>query len=70
MLHYVHQVVSSCVCLLFGAERVMYSGYLISENSLYTAESRCGLLAVGENNTSKVMRVNQNSKVVAWTANQ
>ncbi len=26
MLHYVHQLVTNCVCLLFGAEQVVYSG--------------------------------------------
>ncbi len=26
MLHYVHQLVINCVCLLFGARQVAYSG--------------------------------------------
>ncbi len=28
MLHYVHQLVSNCVCLPFGAEQVVYCGFL------------------------------------------
>ncbi len=28
MLHYVHQLVSNCVCLLFAAEQVVYSWFL------------------------------------------
>ncbi len=27
MLRYVHQLVSNCVCLLFGAGQVVYSGF-------------------------------------------
>ncbi len=36
MLHYVHQVVSNCVCLLFAAEQVMNSSFL-RDFSLQTA---------------------------------
>ncbi len=28
MLHYVHQLLSDCVCLLFAAEQVVYGGFL------------------------------------------
>ncbi len=28
MLHYVHWLVSNCVCLLFGAEQIVYSGFM------------------------------------------
>ncbi len=28
MLHYVHQLVSNCVCLLFDAEQVVFSKFL------------------------------------------
>ncbi len=28
MLHYVHQLLSDCVCLLFAAEQVVYSDFL------------------------------------------
>ncbi len=28
MLHNVHQLVANCVCLLFGAEQVVYSGFM------------------------------------------
>lgn len=28
MLHYVHHLVFNCVCLMFGAEQVLYSGFL------------------------------------------
>ncbi len=28
MLHYVHQLLSNCVCQLFAAEQVVYSGFL------------------------------------------
>ncbi len=28
MLHYVHQLVANIICLLFGAEQVVYSGFL------------------------------------------
>ncbi len=28
MLHYVHQLVSNCVCLLFAAEQIVYTGFL------------------------------------------
>lgn len=31
MLHCVHQIVSKCVCLLFGDEQVEYRGFLESE---------------------------------------
>ncbi len=27
MLHYLHQLVSNCVCLMFGAEQVVYDGF-------------------------------------------
>ncbi len=47
MLHYVHQQVANCVCMLFGAEQV--------ENSLS--------LLFTENILMRAMTVNQNSKV-------
>ena len=54
MLHYVNLLVTSFVCLLFGAEQVVYSGFL-SFSLLYS----CLLLRL-----MKVVSVNQNSKAV------
>ncbi len=58
MLHYVHRLVANCVCLLFGAEQVAYTG--ISE--LF---HRKQLPAAAKNDTMRVVRMNQNSKVAA-----
>lgn len=57
MLHYVHQVVVSIVCFPFGGEQVLYSGFL---------ETFCWkqFPAESENNANRVVRMNQNSKVV------
>lgn len=27
MLHYVHQLLAKCICVLFGAEQVVYSWF-------------------------------------------
>ncbi len=35
MLHYVHQLVSNCVCLLFAAEQVVYIGLHLHSNELF-----------------------------------
>ncbi len=46
MLYYVHQLVADCVCPLFGADQVVYSGYL----ELFCWKQ---LHAVAENNTMR-----------------
>ncbi len=54
MLHYVHQLVSNFICLWFGTEQVVYSGFL----ELFRWKQQP---AVAENNAMKVVRVNKNS---------
>ncbi len=57
MLHYVHQLLSDCVRLMFAAVQVqVYSGFL--------------QLLINENNAVKALRVNKNSEVSGWTDNQ
>ncbi len=46
MLHYVHQLVSNCVCLLFSAGQVVYSWFL---NHLWWKQ----LLSTSGNNAEK-----------------
>ncbi len=45
MLHYVHQLVAHFVCLAFGAEQVVYSGFFFLAFSLqpaaYCGQRRC-----------------------------
>ncbi len=55
MLHYGHQLVAICVCLLFGAEQVVYRGFI----ELFHWKKK--LLAAAKNNTMRA--VNQNSSV-------
>ncbi len=62
MLHYVHQLVSNCVCLLFAAEQVVYRGFI----ELYTCKQ---LPAVAKNDAVRAVRVNQNSKVAVGQLN-
>lgn len=33
MLHYAYQLVAFCVCLSFGAEQVVYSGFVRADES-------------------------------------
>lgn len=63
MLHYVRQVVTNCVCLLFGAEQWVHSEFLelFHWNLL--------LPAVAEKGAKRAMRVNQNSKAAARQLN-
>lgn len=63
MLHFVHQQVSKCVCLLFGVEQVLYNVSL--EFFLWKQ-----LLAAAENSTIRAVRVNQNSKFMDQSAQQ
>lgn len=58
MLHYVCQLVSNCVCLRFGAEQVVYSGFLelLTENSCLIHLE-----------LMKVLRQTQNSEVVNFS---
>ncbi len=60
MPHYVHQLVSKCVCLVFAAEQVVYSGFL----EIFHWKQ---LPAAAKNNAMRAVRVNQNSKVAAET---
>ena len=39
MLHYVHQLVSRCVCLLFAAEQEVYSGFFIETAACYKSQN-------------------------------
>ena len=55
-LHFVHQLVSNCVCLLFAAEQGVYDGFLKS--------------FVLENEALRALIVKQNSKVFGQTAKQ
>ncbi len=63
MLHCVHQQVTNCVCLLFGAELLMYTGFL----ELFRWKQ---LPAAAENDALGVVRVNQNSEIAGQTAKQ
>ncbi len=62
MLHYVHQLVTNFVRLLFGAWQVGYSGIL--EN--FFAENSC--LLCMETALIREARVNQNSQAVGRKA--
>ncbi len=56
MIHCVLQLVSNCVCLLFDADQVVYSGFL----ELFLWKQ---LPCVAENDAIRAARVNQHSKV-------
>ncbi len=56
MLHFVHQLVANCVCLLFGAEQVVYSGFL----EFYHWKQ---LPAASGKNAIRVMWLNKNSRL-------
>ncbi len=53
MLHYVHQLVTDFVCLLFGAGQVVYSEFI--KAFLFKTAARCKQLM-------RAVRVNPNSK--------
>ncbi len=53
MFHYVHQLVANSVCLLFGAEQVVYGGFL---RAVLLKTAAC----CSRNNTMRAVSVNQN----------
>lgn len=61
MLHYVHQLVSICVCLLFAAEKAVYSGFI---------EFFLRKQLPDANDAMRRVSMNQNSKAVVQTVKQ
>lgn len=59
MLHFVPQLVANCVCLQFGAEQVVCSGFL-------ELLCRKQLPAAAGKETMRPVRGNQNNKVVGF----
>ncbi len=60
MFHYAHQPVANFVCLLFGAGRVVYSGF----NRAFSLKTANWL----EMTLMRAVGLNQNSKVVGYKA--